>query len=308
MKNRVCELLGIEHPIIQGGMVWCSGWKLAAAVSKAGGLGVLGAGSMYPDVLRHHIESCKEALKQEDGSILPFAVNLPLLYPDLDEVIEIVIEEKVPVVITSAGSPKRWTSHFQSHGIKVIHVVSSTYFALRCEEAGVDAIVAEGFEAGGHVGREETTTFVLIPEVTEAVSIPVIAAGGVASRSSYRAAFVLGADGVQIGTRFALCSESSAHDNYKEYCRGLGEGKTKTLLKGLAPVRMAINKFSDEIEQLEKGGADVEEVRELLGRGRSKKGIFEGDMEEGELSIGQVVSMVKSEESAAQIIADLING
>ncbi|MGE0091783.1 MAG: nitronate monooxygenase [Bacteroidia bacterium] len=301
MENRICKIFGIKYPIVQGGMVWCSGWKLASAVSKAGGLGLIGAGSMHPDNLRHHIVSCREAL---DG--LPFGVNVPLLYPQIDEIMQIIIEEKVPIVFTSAGSPKKWTSVLKGQGIVVAHVVSSSLFARKCEEAGVDVVVAEGFEAGGHNGREETTTFCLIPQVRAAISIPLVAAGGVSSRASYNAAFALGAEGVQIGTRFALCMESSAHPAFKDYCRNLGEGATKVLLRKLSPTRMAVNPFCEAVTEAENRGASAEELKELLGRSRSKRGIFEGDLQEGELEIGQIASMVRKSETAAQIIEDLV--
>ena len=300
MENRVCKLFGIEYPIIQGGMVWCSGWRLAAAVSNAGGLGLIGAGSMHPDNLRHHIKSCRAATDK------PFGVNVPLLYPQIEDIMGIIVEERVPIVFTSAGSPKKWTPFLKEHGIKVAHVVSSAAFAVKCQEAGVDAVVAEGFEAGGHNGREETTTFCLIPNVRQVIDIPLIGAGGVASRQSYEAAFVLGAEGVQIGTRFALCTESSAHPMFKERCRGLKEGGTKLLLKKLAPARLVDNDFSRAVESAENRGASEDELREILGKGRAKKGIFEGDLSEGELEIGQVASMVSKEESAADIIKDLI--
>ena len=301
MENRICKIFGIKYPIVQGGMVWCSGWKLASAVSKAGGLGLIGAGSMHPDNLRHHIVSCREAL----GG-LPFGVNVPLLYPQIDEIMQIIIEEKVPIVVTSAGSPKKWTSVLKGQGIVVAHVVSSSLFARKCEEAGVDVVVAEGFEAGGHNGREETTTFCLIPQVRAAISIPMVAAGGVSSRASYNAAFALGAEGVQIGTRFALCLESSAHPAFKDYCRNLSEGGTKLLLRKLSPTRMAVNPFCEAVTEAENRGASAEELKELLGRSRSKRGIFEGDLQEGELEIGQIASMVRKPETAAQIIEDLV--
>jgi enoyl-[acyl-carrier protein] reductase II len=301
MENRICKIFGIKYPIVQGGMVWCSGWKLASAVSKAGGLGLIGAGSMHPDNLRHHIVSCREAL----GG-LPFGVNVPLLYPQIDEIMQIIIEEKVPIVFTSAGSPKKWTSVLKGQGIVVAHVVSSSLFARKCEEAGVDVVVAEGFEAGGHNGREETTTFCLIPQVRAAISIPMVAAGGVSSRASYNAAFALGAEGVQIGTRFALCLESSAHPAFKDYCRNLSEGGTKLLLRKLSPTRMAVNPFCEAVTEAENRGASAEELKELLGRSRSKRGIFEGDLQEGELEIGQIASMVRKSETAAQIIEDLV--
>lgn len=306
MKNRICELFGIDYPIIQGGMVWCSGWRLASSVSSAGGLGLLGAGSMHPDNLRHHIISCREALTENDVT-LPFGVNVPLLYPQIDEIMKIIIEERVPIVFTSAGSPKKWTSLLKDHGIKVAHVVSSSAFALKCQEAGVDAVVAEGFEAGGHNGREETTTFCLIPAVREAITIPLIAAGGVATKAQYNAALALGAEGVQLGTRFALCKESSAHENFKMRCRGLKEGETKLLLKKLAPTRLADNMFSAAVIEAENRGANAEEMDELLGKGRAKAGIFLGDLNEGELEIGQIATLVRKEESAAEIISELIS-
>lgn len=301
MENRICKLFGIEYPIIQGGMVWCSGWRLASAVSNSGGLGLIGAGSMHPDNLRHHISSCREAL-------LPgrtFGVNVPLLYPEIEQIIKVITQERVPIVFTSAGSPKKWTSYLKERGIIVVHVVSSTSFAVKCQEAGVDAVVAEGFEAGGHNGREETTTFCLIPAVREAISTPLIAAGGVSSRASYNAAFALGAEGVQIGTRFALCKESSAHESFKELCRGLPEGGTRLLLKQLAPVRLVQNDFSDAVAQAEGRGASAEELRDLLGKGRAKKGIFEGDLSQGELEIGQAATMIRHAESVTDIFNDL---
>ena len=299
MINRVCKLFETEFPIVQGGMIWCSGWRLAAAVSNAGALGLIGAGSMHPDNLRYHIKSCKAATKK------PFGVNVPLIYPQIEEIMDIIVEEQVPIVFTSAGSPKKWTHFLKDKGIKVVHVVSSTVFAVKSQEAGVDAVVAEGFEAGGHNGREETTTFCLIPNVRRAIDIPLIAAGGIATRQSYEAAFVLGAEGVQIGTRFALCTESSAHPLFKERCRAIGEGGTKLLLKKIVPTRLAENDFSKAVEEAENKGASKEELLRLLGKGRAKKGIFEGDLQEGELEIGQIASMVTTEESAADIIREL---
>lgn len=281
-------------------MVWCSGWRLASAVSNAGGLGLIGAGSMHPDNLRLHIQRCKAATGK------PFGVNVPLMYPQIEQIMNIIVEEDVPIVFTSAGSPKKWTPFLKEHGIIVAHVVSSSLFAVKCQEAGVDAVVAEGFEAGGHNGREETTTFCLIPQVRQVITIPLIAAGGVASRASYNAAFALGAEGVQIGTRFALCSESSAHPAFKGHCRGLAEGGTKLLLKKLAPARLADNDFSQAVAEAENAGASAEELTALLGKGRAKKGIFEGDLSEGELEIGQVASMVRAEEGVADIFRDLI--
>lgn len=300
MENRICELFGIEYPIIQGGMVWCSGWRLASAVSNAGGLGLIGAGSMHPDVLREHIQKCKVATDK------PFGVNVPLLYPQIEEIMNIIADEGVRIVFTSAGNPKTWTGYLHERGIKVAHVVSSSLFAKKAQDAGVDAIVAEGFEAGGHNGREETTTFCLIPAVKEVVSVPLIAAGGVASKASYMAAMVLGADGVQIGTRFALCKESSAHEEFKKRCRGLKEGETKLLLKKLAPTRLVDNDFSTEVQIAEARGESADFLKDLLGKGRAKRGIFEGDLSQGELEIGQIASMVREEESVAEIFRDIV--
>ena len=284
--------------------MWCSGWRLAAAVSNAGGLGLLGAGSMHPEVLREHIRKTKQATQA------PFGVNLPLMYPQIDEVMQIVADEGVKVVFTSAGSPKKWTSWLHDHGIKVVHVVSSSKFALKAEEAGVDALVAEGFEAGGHNGREETTTLCLIPAVRAVTHLPLMAAGGIATGEAIYAAMSLGADGVQIGSRFALTAESSAHEAFKQRCLQLEEGDTKLLLKQLAPTRLVKNKFRDEVEQAEWAGASVEALRELLGKGRAKKGIFEGDLDEGELEIGQVVSLLRGTPIATvdDVMADLIQG
>lgn len=289
--------------------MWCSGWKLASAVSKGGGLGLIGAGSMHIETLRHHIVSCREALNNASAQldkIVPFGVNLPLLYPQIEEAVELILREKVPIVFTSAGSPKRFTSLLQSHGVVVAHVVSSSKFAKKCEEAGVDVVVAEGFEAGGHNGREETTTLCLIPQVRDSISLPLIAAGGIASAAAYRAAFALGAEGVQVGTRFALCSESSAHPAFKEYCRALGEGDTRLLLKKMVPTRMALNSLGRELERAEEEGASVQELLEIKGERGAKRGIFEGDIEFGEIEVGQVVSMIKNEESAAEILLDLL--
>ena len=284
--------------------MWCSGWHLAAAVSNAGGLGLLGAGSMHPEVLREHIRKTKQATQA------PFGVNLPLMYPQIDEVMQIVVDEGVKVVFTSAGSPKKWTSWLHDHGIKVVHVVSSSKFALKAEEAGVDALVAEGFEAGGHNGREETTTLCLIPAVRAVTHLPLMAAGGIATGEAIYAAMSLGADGVQMGSRFALTAESSAHEAFKQRCLQLEEGDTKLLLKQLAPTRLVKNKFRDEVEQAEWAGASVEALRELLGKGRAKKGIFEGDLDEGELEIGQVVSLLRGTPIATvdEVMADLIQG
>ena len=300
--NRICELFGIRYPIISGGMVWCSGWRLAAAVSNAGGLGLLGAGSMHPEVLREHIQKCKAATDK------PFGVNVPLLYPEMDTIVQIIIEEKVPVVFTSAGNPKTWTAKLKENGIKVAHVVSSSKFARKCEEAGVDVVVAEGFEAGGHNGREETTTMCLIPAVRRATTLPLIAAGGIGTGESIAAAMSLGAEGVQIGTRFALSAESSAHENFKSLCLNLEEGDTRLLLKQLAPTRLVRGAFLNAVQQAELRGASVDELKALLGKGRAKKGIFEGNLEEGELEIGQIASMFRKEEPVADIMNDLVEG
>lgn len=297
--NRITSLLKIKYPIIQGGMVWCSGWRLASAVSNAGGLGLLGAGSMHPETLREHIQKCKAATDK------PFGVNVPLLYPQIDEIIDIIIKEEVKIVFTSAGNPKTWTSVLKDKGITVGHVVSSSKFAVKCEEAGVDLIVAEGFEAGGHNGREETTTMCLIPAVRNATALPLIAAGGIATGKSILAAMVLGAEGVQIGTRFAMTKESSASDVFKEYCLRLNEGDTKLLLKKLSPTRLAIGPFKDLVEAAEARGASVDELKELLGRGRAKKGIFEGDLENGELEIGQAASQLRTLQTAEEVMKEL---
>lgn len=298
--NRICNLFGIEHPIVQGGMVWCSGWRLASAVSNAGGLGLLGAGSMHPEVLREHIRKCRAATAK------PFGVNVPLMYPEIDTLMQILVEEGVKIVFTSAGSPKKWTPFLKEHGMTVVHVVSSSLFAAKCEEAGVDAIVAEGFEAGGHNGREETTTLCLIPAVRRATRLPLIAAGGIATGDAMLAVFALGAEGVQIGTRFALTAESSAHDAFKHLCLSLGEGDTKLLLKKLAPTRLVKSDFATAVEEAEARGASVEEMRALLGKGRAKKGIFEGNLEEGELEIGQAAALLHKEETVAEVMTDLL--
>lgn len=298
--NRICNLFGIEYPIIQGGMVWCSGWRLASAVSNAGGLGLLGAGSMHPEVLREHIRKCRAATEK------PFGVNVPLMYPEIDTLMNILVEEGVKIVFTSAGSPKKWTPFLKEHGITVVHVVSSSLFAKKCEEAGVDAIVAEGFEAGGHNGREETTTLCLIPAVRRATSLPLIAAGGIATGNAMLATFALGAEGVQVGTRFALTQESSAHDNFKQLCFSLSEGDTKLLLKKLAPTRLAKSPFKAAVEEAEARGDSADEMRSLLGKGRAKKGIFEGNLEEGEMEIGQIATLLHQEETAAQTIEDMM--
>lgn len=299
--NRINSLFGIEYPIVQGGMVWCSGWRLASAVSNAGGLGLLGAGSMHPETLREHIIKCKAATTR------PFGVNIPLLYPQIEEIMSIVAEEGVKIVFTSAGNPKAWTGWLKERGITVAHVVSSSRFAVKCEEAGVDAIVAEGFEAGGHNGREETSTFCLIPAVRQATRLPLISAGGIATGEGILAAMALGAEGVQIGTRFALSCESSASDAFKDYCLSLGEGDTKLLLKKLAPTRLVKNKFRDAVEVAEDRGASAEELRLLLGKGRAKKGMFEGDLDEGELEIGQVSSLISRQQPVAEIMEELID-
>ena len=299
--NRVSELFGIKYPIIQGGMVWCSGWKLASAVSNSGALGLIGSGSMYPNVLREHIIKCKNATNK------PFGVNLPLLYPDIDEHISIIIKEKIKIVFTSAGSPKKYTSILKKEGIKVVHVVSSLKFAEKSKEAGVDAIVAEGFEAGGHNGKNQTTTLCLIPNVAKNIDLPVIAAGGIASGSSMLAAFSLGAEGVQIGTRFAVCRESSSHERFKNYIFNSNEGDTDLTLKELTPVRLLKNDFYKKIKKAYSRHATKEELINILGRGRAKKGIFQGDLVEGELEIGQISAMVNKMESASEIIEDVIS-
>lgn len=298
--NRICELFGIKYPIIQGGMVWCSGWRLASAVSNAGGLGLLGAGSMHPEVLREHIRKCKAATDK------PFGVNVPLLYPEIDTLMQLIVEEGVKIVFTSAGSPKKWTPFLKEHGITVVHVVSSSVFAVKCEEAGVDAVVAEGFEAGGHNGREETTTLCLIPAVRRATSLPLMAAGGIGTGDAMLATFALGAEGVQIGTRFALTTESSAHEKFKQLCFSLNEGDTKLLLKKLAPTRLAKGDFKTAVEEAEAQGASAEDMRALLGKGRAKKGMFEGNLEEGELEIGQVAALFKKEQTVSEVMAELV--
>ncbi|MBZ9779575.1 nitronate monooxygenase [Psychroflexus sp. CAK8W] len=298
--NRITKLFNVKYPIIQAGMIWASGWKLASEVSEAGGLGIIGAGSMYPDVLREHIQKCKKATSK------PFAVNVPMLYPDLDKIMEIIIEEKVPIVFTSAGNPKTWTPHLKSHNIKVVHVVSSVKFALKSQEAGVDAVVAEGFEAGGHNGREETTTFTLIPMVKKELTIPLIAAGGIASGSGILAAMILGADAAQIGTRFVASEEGSSHINFKKEVIKAQEGDTRLTLKELAPVRMLKNKFYQDIEKLYSTSPTIEDLQDLLGRARAKKGMFEGDLEEGELEIGQISGLINEILPAKKIMENLI--
>ncbi len=299
--NRVCELFGIRYPIVQGGMVWCSGWRLASAVSNAGGLGLLGAGSMHPDTLREHIAKCREATSN------PFGVNVPLMYPEIDKLMQILIEEKVRIVFTSAGNPALYTDFLHHHGITVAHVVSSSRFARKCEQAGVDAVVAEGFEAGGHNGREETSTLCLIPAVRRATSLPLLAAGGIASGEAMAAVMLLGAEGVQVGSRFALSKESSAHENFKQHCLNLQEGDTFLTLKKLSPVRLVKNEFYESVENAQQRGASIDELRELLGKGRAKKGIFEGDLQNGELEIGQVSATISNEQRAAEIIDDMIS-
>lgn len=299
-KQLITNLLHIQYPIIQGGMVWCSGWKLASAVSNSGGLGLLGAGSMYPDVLLHHIKSMKQATTK------PWGVNVPLMYPEIETIMDCIIKEHVPIVFTSAGSPKLWTKTLQHNGIKVVQVVSSTIFARKSEEAGVDAIVAEGFEAGGHNGKDETTTMSLIPLVSQSVSIPVIAAGGIATGSQMLAAIALGAQGVQIGSRFAVCNESSSHNAFKNYVRTSNEGDTMLCLKKLSPTRLLKNEFYNTIFAMEQNGASADDIRATLGKGRAKKGMFEGDLIEGELEIGQVSSMLQKPESVAEIFNSII--
>ncbi|MDR1258306.1 MAG: nitronate monooxygenase [Tannerellaceae bacterium] len=300
--NRVCDLFGIKYPIVQGGMAWCSGWRLASAVSNAGGLGLLGAGSMHPDVLREHIRRSKEATGK------PFGVNVPLMYPQIDLLMRVLAEEQVNIVFTSAGNPKTWTPYLKDHGMKVAHVVSSSRFAAKCEEAGVDAVVAEGFEAGGHNGREETTTLCLVPAVRRATSLPLLAAGGIGTAGARRAAEALGAEGVQVGTRFALTKESSAHENFKQWCLNLGEGDTRLLLKKLTPARLAKGAFANAVEAAEGRGASPDELRGLLGKGRARRGIFEGDLDEGELEIGQVVSLFGEVLSVREVMDELTAG
>lgn len=298
--NRITELFGIQYPVIAGGMVWCSGWRLAAAVSNAGGLGLLGAGSMHPETLIEHIDKMNAATDK------PWGINIPLMYPEIDRLIEIVIEKGVKIVFTSAGSPKKYTARFHEAGIKVAHVVSSSKFAKKCEEAGVDAVVAEGFEAGGHNGREETTTLALIPQVRDAISLPLIAAGGIGSGKAMLAAMALGAEGVQIGTLFAVSEESSASDAFKQLCVDLGEDGTMLALKKISPTRLIKNELFAKIAEAENRGAEADELRELLGRAASKRGIFEGDLENGELEIGQIASTIKEVKPVAQIMHELI--
>lgn len=300
MTNKITELFNIKYPIIQAGMIWCSGWELAAAVSEAGGLGLIGAGSMYPEILREHIQKVKKVTDK------PFGVNLPLLYPQIDDHIQIILEEKVPIVFTSAGNPKKYTAFLKDNGIKVVHVVANTKFALKCVEAGVDAIVAEGFEAGGHNGFEETTTMTLIPAIKEVVDIPIIAAGGIGSGRAMLAALALGADGVQVGSRFVASTESSAHDNFKLQVLRAKDGDTKLTLKELVPVRLLKNDFFNQVEDAYQKNSSNEELAELLGRGRAKKGMFEGDLVEGELEIGQVSASINDILPAAEIIKNLV--
>jgi len=298
--NPICKLFGVSYPLVQGGMIWCSGWKLAAAVSEAGGLGLIGSGSMYPEVLREHIEKCKAATNK------PFGVNVPLLYPNIEEHIQNIIEQKVPIVFTSAGNPATYTQILKSHGIVVVHVVSNTRFALKAEKAGADAVVAEGFEAGGHNGREETTTLCLVPMVCQAVKVPVIAAGGIGSGRAMLAACALGATGVQVGSRFVASVESSAHDSFKQKVTETAEGDTVLTLKELTPVRLIKNEFYQQVEDAMKKGAGAEELRQLLGRGRAKAGMFLGDMEQGELEIGQVSGQIKKIMPAGEIVREII--
>ncbi|KXX67099.1 nitronate monooxygenase family protein [Flammeovirga sp. SJP92] len=300
MKNRICELFDIQYPIISGGMVWCSGWKLASAVSNAGGLGLIGAGSMHPETFLEHVQQCKQATDK------PFGVNIPLFYPEVDKLMEIIVDEKVPIVFTSAGSPKKYTSFLKSHGIKVVQVVSSLKFALKSQDAEVDAIVAEGFEAGGHNGKEETTTLCLIPPIAEQLEIPVIAAGGIGSGKAMLACFALGAEGVQVGSRFAITKESSAHDNFKNKVVEAGEGDTVLTLKDLTAVRLIKNKFYERVAEAEARGASKEELAEILGKRRSKRGIFEGDLDEGEIEIGQVSSQIDSIKSAEEVVNEMM--
>ena len=299
--NRITQLFGIKYPIIQGGMIWCSGWELASAVSNAGGLGLIGSGSMYPEVLREHIQKCKKATDK------PFGVNIPLMYPNIDEHIQIIIDEGVKIVFSSAGNPKKYTSYLQEKGIIVVHVIANTKFALKSVEAGVDAIVAEGFEAGGHNGKDEITTMCLIPKIADEVNIPVIAAGGIADGRAMLAAMCLGADGVQIGSRFAVCKESSAHENFKNYVFDAKDGATDLTLKEITAVRLLKNEFYQNIQEAYLAKATTKELKELLGRGRAKKGMFEGNLSEGELEIGQVSSMINKMQTSKEIIDEIID-
>lgn len=302
MKNRITELLGIEYPIISGGMVWCSGWRLASAVSNAGGLGLIGAGSMNTELLREHIRKCRNATDR------PFGVNVPLMYYLADEMMEVIIDENVPVVFTSAGNPAKWTGKLHDKGMKVVHVVANTKFARKCEDAGVDAIVAEGFEAGGHNGKEETTTMVLIPQIKDMTDLPLIAAGGIATGEGMLAAMALGAEGVQIGTRFALTKESSASEAFKELCTGLKEGDTLLAIKKVSPTRLVRNRFFEIINEAEYSGASAEELKEILGRGKARAGIFEGDLENGELEIGQISSLIRDIPSVEDVMKNILEG
>ena len=299
-NNRITSLFGIEYPLIQAGMIWCSGWRLAAAVSNAGGLGIIGSGSMYPEILEEHIQKCKAATNR------PFAVNLPMLYPAIEEHIETIIKHKVPIVFTSAGNPKTWTSKLKENGITVVHVVSSLKFALKSEAAGVDAVVVEGFEAGGHNGLDETTTLTLVPTVKKELNIPVIAAGGIATGRAMLAVMALGADGVQIGSRFVASKESSAHQAFKNKVVETGDGGTKLTLKELTPVRLIKNDFFNQVEQAYQNEATIEDLKKLLGRGRAKKGMFEGDLDEGELEIGQVASLIQEIKPAGEIVNEIM--
>jgi enoyl-[acyl-carrier protein] reductase II len=298
--NRICQLFNIQYPLIQAGMIWCSGWELAAAVSNAGGLGIIGSGSMYPEILEEQLIKCKQATNK------PFAVNLPMLYPDIDKHIQTIIKHKVPIVFTSAGNPKTWTKLLQENGIKVAHVVSSVKFARKAEEAGVDAIVAEGFEAGGHNGRDETTTFCLIPMVKAAIKIPLIAAGGIGTGRGMLAAMNLGADAVQVGSRFVTSTESSAHENFKQYILASEEGDTMLTLKELTPVRLLKNEFYTQLQSAYQSGADKDKLSEILGRGRAKKGMFEGDLVEGELEIGQIAGLIEKIMPAGEIVQEMM--
>ncbi|MDR1331226.1 MAG: nitronate monooxygenase [Tannerella sp.] len=300
--NRICKLFGIRYPVVQGGMVWCSGWRLASAVSNAGGLGLLGAGSMHPDVLREHIRKCRAATGE------PFGVNIPLMYPEMEALMQVIVDEGVRIAFTSAGNPATWTGFLKSHRVTVAHVVSSARFAAKSEAAGVDAVVAEGFEAGGHNGREETTTLCLVPAVRRATSLPLMAAGGVGTGSAMLAVHALGADGVQIGTRFALTHESSAHERFKQLCLSLNEGDTKLLLKKLSPTRLVKGDFRTTVEEMEARGATADELLAFVGRGRARKGIFEGDLSGGELEIGQVASLFRDLQSVDEVMKDLVDG
>ncbi|TVQ09921.1 MAG: DUF561 domain-containing protein [Balneolaceae bacterium] len=298
--NRICQLFGIRYPIVQAGMVWCSGWKLASAISNKGGLGLIGSGSMYPDVLQEHIRKCKQATSN------PFGVNVPLIYPDIEKHIEIIVGERVPIVFTSAGNPATWTGYLREKGITVVHVVPNVKLALKCEDSGVDAVVCEGFEAGGHNGRDEITTMCLVPQVSDAVSIPVIAAGGIGDGRAIAAAMALGADGVQIGSRFAITRESSAHDRFKKFVTSATDTATLLTMKQVMPVRLLRNRFFEEIRELEQRCADVQELKDHLGRGRAKKGIFEGDLEDGELEIGQISGLISDIPAAGDLFDRLL--